>query len=245
MKARDSAGARSGGADRAAKPRGSGTSRVTRQRTPGADRAAKPHPASALKRERILEAAAQVFATQGYRKGSLIDIAELVGMTHAGVLHYFGTKDQLLIAVLERRDTSVLKDLEGQRMPVGPLFLQHLIDTAEMNSRRAGIVQTYAVLSAESVTSEHPAQPYFRQRFLGLREQIADAFGLAVPGDIPRERLMQAASSVIAVMDGLQVQWLLDPEAVEMTASVAAVIEAMTEWLRRGVADGAAAQTAD
>lgn len=174
-----------------------------------------------------------MFATQGYHKGSLAEIADMVGMTHAGVLHYFGTKDQLLIAMLERRDRDQVKDFEGGHAPVGAALLDHLVRTAELNSERAGIVQTYAVLSAESVTTDHPAQPYFRDRFTGLRRLIADAFRDAVPAGVPEEKLEQAASSVIAVMDGLQVQWLLNPGAVDMTASVAAVIESMRDWLGR------------
>lgn len=67
-----------------------------------ADKVRKPHASTAATRERILTAAMSVFANRGYNNGSLLEIADQVGMTHAGVLHYFGSKDNLLTAVLER-----------------------------------------------------------------------------------------------------------------------------------------------
>ncbi len=64
-----------------------------------ASRAVRPRPSTAARRQDILRAAMQVFGSKGYRQGSLSEVAELVGMTHAGVLHHFGTKVQLLSEV--------------------------------------------------------------------------------------------------------------------------------------------------
>ncbi len=196
-----------------------------------ADKVVKPQARTAAKRERILDAAMAVFAARGFNNGSLIEIAEQAGMTHAGVLHHFGSKDQLLIAVLDHRDQVDVVHLEGQHPPVGKDLLNHLIKTTEINATRAGIVQTYAVLSAESVTDGHPAQDYFRDRFTGLRGMVAEAFREIAPPDIEEARLWQAASAVIGVMDGLQVQWLLEPDAVEMPQAVSAVIDSLIQWL--------------
>lgn len=196
-----------------------------------ADRVAKPRASTAAKRELILDSAMAVFGAKGFNNGSLLEIADQAGMTHAGVLHHFGSKDQLLIAVLEHRDQADVAHLEGQHPPVGKELLQHLVATTELNSTRAGIVLTYAVLSAEAVTEGHPAQEYFRDRFTGLRGMIAEGFREVAPPDVAEAKLWQAASAVIGAMDGLQVQWLLDPDAVDMPETVAAVIGGMVSWL--------------
>ncbi|WP_223692494.1 TetR/AcrR family transcriptional regulator [Leifsonia poae] len=206
-------------------------SRPTRRSGAAADRVVKPQARTAATRQRILDSAMAVFAIRGFNNGSLIEIAEQAGMTHAGVLHHFGSKDQLLIAVLEHRDQADVMHLEGQHPPVGKDLLRHLVDTARLNATRAGIVQAYAVLSAESVTDDHPAQDFFRERFIGLRSMVAEAFREVAPADVAEEKLWQAAAAVIAVMDGLQVQWLLEPDAVQMPESVDAVIGALTAWL--------------
>jgi hypothetical protein len=94
-------------------------------------------------------------------------------------------------------------------------------------------VQTYAVLAAESVTGHHPAQEFFRGRFSGLRAKVTSDLALTVGLDEGDPRVGSAASAIIAVMDGLQVQWLLDPDHVDMPETVQLVIDAIVESLRR------------
>jgi hypothetical protein len=62
-------------------------------------------------------------------------------------------------------------------------------------------VQLYTVLSADSVTEGHPAQQYFRERFVGLRAMVVAALRDVAPG-VPDDRLDLAASTIIGTMDG-------------------------------------------
>ena len=64
----------------------------------------KPYAVGVKRRKQILQAALEVFSVQGYRGAPMTDIADKVGLTLAGVLHYFPSKEELLAAVLERRD---------------------------------------------------------------------------------------------------------------------------------------------
>src|SRR3954462_8985172 len=68
------------------------------------ERVRGPYAKTAERRREILEAAVRVFSTSGYRKGSLRDVAELVGMSQAGLLHHYPTQNALLEAVLTWRD---------------------------------------------------------------------------------------------------------------------------------------------
>jgi AcrR family transcriptional regulator len=178
----------------------------------------------------------ETFAARGYGKASLAEIADRAGLTQAGVLHYFRSKANLLTEVLDLRDTTDIAELGSER-PRGLAFLRHLVETARHNARREGIVRLYTVLSAESVTDDHPAQAYFRDRYAGLRSMVAEALTEAcargeVRGDLDEQDIRTAASAIVAVMDGLQVQWLLDPAAVDMAASTDRVIDALLENLR-------------
>jgi hypothetical protein len=114
-------------------------------------------------------------------------------------------------------------------MPDGLDRFRHLVRTAFANESRHGIVQAYAVLSAESVTDDHPGRAYFEDRYRTLRQDLRDAFehacaerGITVPATVDR-----AAASILAVMDGLQVQWLLARDDVELAESSAFAIEAL------------------
>jgi AcrR family transcriptional regulator len=56
------------------------------------------------RKKEILVAAFEVFSDKGFRGGSLSHVAELVGISDAGILHHFKSKSNLLKAVLEYRD---------------------------------------------------------------------------------------------------------------------------------------------
>ncbi|WP_329324684.1 TetR/AcrR family transcriptional regulator [Streptomyces luteogriseus] len=198
--------------------------------TPNGER--QPRAGKSLKaqqrRQEILQIAMDTFAARGYNNASLQEIADRAGVTQAGVLHYFRSKAQLLTSVLDLRDATDIEQL-GTERPRGLAFLRHLVDTVRRNTEREGIVRLYAVLSAESVTEGHPAQDYFRDRYAGLRAMVTKALAEACELGETRSdlNLEDTASAIIAVMDGLQVQWLLAPDSVDMAAATDRVITAL------------------
>jgi AcrR family transcriptional regulator len=195
----------------------------------GQRRQPRSRPETLARRRDILDAAVETFGSKGFAAGTLQDIADQVGMTHAGILHHFGSKDQLLIEVLQHRDDTDVADLEGQHIPDGMPLFRHLVRTAFINAHRAGIVQAYAVLSAESVTDDHPGRPFFEKRYRTLRAEVAHAFEVvcAERGVTEPATVGLASASILAVMDGLQVQWLLDPDAVDLARASEFAIEAI------------------
>lgn len=197
----------------------------------------RTRPATRQKRTDILKAAVEIFGNKGYTNGTLADIAEQVGMTHAGVLHHFGSKQKLLLEVLAYRDQADVADLVEQHIPGGPELFLHLVRTAFANARRAGIVQVYTVLSAESVTDDHPARAFFEERYTTLRREVSTAFAelCAQEGVTEPETVAAASASILAVMDGLQMQWLLHPEVIELgDASEFAIRAIVNAVLRPG-----------
>jgi len=190
---------------------------------------ARPRPETLRRRAEILQAAMEVFGAKGFANGTLHEIAEQVDMTHAGVLHHFGSKTQLLVEVLSYRDQSDVADLTEQHIPGGMELFRHLVRTAFVNARRAGLVQAYAVLSGEAVTDEHPARSYFQERYRTLRHEVVTAFGIACAekGVTAPETVADASAAILAVMDGLQVQWLLDPDEVDLARASEFAIEAI------------------
>ncbi|MEU9169054.1 TetR/AcrR family transcriptional regulator [Streptomyces sp. NPDC048420] len=162
------------------------------------------------RRGEIIRAALEVIAERGYRGASLAAVAERVGLTQQGLLHHFPTKDALLVAVLEERD-------KWDAVPNGNWRVDLLASLVEYNAMRPGIIQTFSALLGESVTEEHPAREYFTDRYARVRASMAVAlraeYGDRLPNGLTPER---TAPLLVAVMDGLQYQWLLDPESVDM-----------------------------
>lgn len=186
--------------------------------TEAASEPVRMRPQTRAKREQILQAAIEIFGTKGFANGTLADVAERVGITHAGVLHHFGSKQKLLVEVLDYRDQSGVADLAEKHMPDGAERFIHLVRTAFSNAQRRGIVQAYTVLSAESVTDDHPARLFFEKRYAVLRGDVAEAFDqLCAQEGIERpEHIAEASAAILAVMDGLQLQWLLHPDEIEL-----------------------------
>ena len=72
-------------------------------------------------RAALLDAAAEVFARRGFAAASLEEIAEMAGFTRGAVYHHFGSKEDLFLAVVARRDEELLAgygaDLLGAMPP--------------------------------------------------------------------------------------------------------------------------------
>ncbi|QIQ04971.1 TetR/AcrR family transcriptional regulator [Streptomyces liangshanensis] len=166
------------------------------------------------RRADILRATLEVIAERGYRGTTLGGVAERVGLTQQGLLHYFPSKEALLVAVLEERDQW---DTGGGGQGRRGWRLELLTSLVEYNAMRPGMVQTFSALLGESVSEGHPAREFFTHRYDQVRGNMAavlrDEFGDRLPGGLTPER---AAPLLTAVMDGLQYQWLLDPESVDM-----------------------------
>lgn len=169
------------------------------------------------RREEIVRAAVEVIAERGYRGASLAAVAEKVGLTQQGLLHYFPSKEDLLIGVLQFREQT---DTGGRDTVAEPLTMADTEAVVEANAHRIAIVRTFSALLGESVTEDHPAAAYFRDRYRLVRERLAATlrheWGDRLPSGLTPE---EAAPLVIAIMDGLQYQWLHEPETFDMPAA--------------------------
>ncbi len=103
------------------------------------------------KRTEILDQAMALFGEAGYRGASLRVIATRCGISHPGLLHHFPTKEALLLAVLQRRD-----DVDDEWLALGVTrgvdHLRRLVDLAELNAKRRGIVELFSVVAAEATS---------------------------------------------------------------------------------------------
>ena len=176
------------------------------------------------KREEILTVALDLVAQQGFRRTSIKDIAEAVELTQAGLLHYFDSKDELWVEILRRRDEL---DLAHDWHADDPAAL--LAAIVRHNTEVPGLVQMFVNLSAAAATDpEHPAHEYFRERYERSRRDLSDDFRVMqedgrLRADVDPEQL---TSVLLAVSDGMQIQWLYDPsrdmaEHVELVARLA------------------------
>lgn len=186
-----------------------------------ATKARSPHAASRATQAAILDAALEIFAEDGFRAGSLRLIAARVGMSEAGLLHHFPSKKALLLAVLERRRETVAEMMSASPADAEP-WLRGILRMASGVTQDRTSVRFFCAISAEATSPNHPAHSYFVARYETLRDQLTAAFEeLRSQGRMKGAiRSREAAAAAIALMDGLQIQWLLDPESVDIARSL-------------------------
>lgn len=183
---------------------------------------ARNYPKGERRRAQIIQAAFQAFGTVGYRNASMLQLAADCGVSRAGLLHHFPTKESLLEAVLEQREVQ-----DGERFfPRGAAardgleFLAGLVRLVAYNQANPGIVSLFAVLSAEASDPSHPAHAYFVARYERTRASMQRSIDDLAARKLLRDHVDPAdvAVDLIALMDGLQIQWLLAPDRVDMPA---------------------------
>jgi AcrR family transcriptional regulator len=180
-------------------------------------------------RERILSAAATLFADRGYRGTSMVAVAEAAGLSQTGLLHHFPSKELLLAGVLQRRDEQDVAALDLGAEARGWEVLDRLVALVEHNTHREPFVRLFTAMAGEAIDAEHPGHDWLREHHrsavdmvtTGLRQAQAD--GTCDP-DAPVEHI---ARLTVAAMDGLQIQWLTDPDGVDMAGDFAAFVSAV------------------
>ncbi|MEW1839817.1 TetR/AcrR family transcriptional regulator [Nonomuraea angiospora] len=178
------------------------------------------YPKGRRRRAEIVEAAFAKFASVGYRNASMVQIAADCGVSRMGLAHHFPTKEALLAAVLEERDrvNGELFFAGFDATADGLDYFSRLARVVEYNATVPELVRLYAMLSVEAADPAHPAHAYFVNRYTNIRRDIRDALGeLHARGLVrPGVSIAGAESDLMALLDGLQVQWLLDPASVDM-----------------------------
>ncbi len=165
------------------------------------------------KREEILTKALDVFAQRGYRRASLREIAESVGLSQAGLLHHFSSKEELFAEVLRKRDEIDVTDTHPEAADFDAFAA--LVGAVRHNAQVPGLVQLYATISAEAADDDHPGHDYFVERYRSFIAQLEEHVRAEqAAGRIdPALDAKQVARLSIAVADGMQVQWMLDSGA--------------------------------
>ncbi len=173
-----------------------------------------PYAKTARVRQEIIEAAMTVFAESGFGATTMKEIAQRAGITDRGIVHHFGSKEELLLSVLEARE-----DESELLIPESPVdALGSILAVAADNETRPGLVQLHSTLSAEATSPEHPAHQHYADRYSQFRAYLTGAFSeLQQHGDLGSPlQPGELASMFIALWDGLQLQWLYDPSAVDV-----------------------------
>ena len=185
------------------------------------------------RRERIVRTASEVFGEFGYVGGSLRAIAERVGASPATLIQYFGSKEGLLAAVLEDWTVQTGRSTLFESVR-GLAYFRQMRDLMEFHVHHRGLLELFITIAAEATNPGHPAREFIQQRYSNglqlwagkLREAIED-------GEIPAMTDKQIEAEIrilIAVLDGIELQWLLGAD-IDLPGLVSTHVEqAILRW---------------
>jgi len=183
-------------------------------------------------REKIIQAATEAFAQKGFHGATMADIAKAANLTVPGLLHHFPSKIHVLMEVLKERDRIDSERMQASLQKNENEFLEAGIKLVEHNQTVPGLVQLFNLLVAESIALDHPAHEFFIKRYQRGREQWIEAIARAQQAGEVREDISPETLAILifAMMDGLQIQWLLEPEKINMPE----LFRVMMDMLRTG-----------
>jgi AcrR family transcriptional regulator len=161
-------------------------------------------------REDLLRGAKQCLVERGWARTTVRDVAAAAGVNHAAIGYHFGSKDALLTQAL----VEAMEDLSGQLANQLPAdtpeqWWQALIDTFTTH-RPLWVAQLEAAVQAER-------SPEVREHLARGQREGRQGLGGSVP---------------LALLTGLMLQWLVDPEHAPSGADVAAELHALSARAR-------------
>ena len=161
------------------------------------------------RRQRILGVAERLLARNGWRNTSLAQIAKEAGVTPAGLLHHFESKEQLLNAVLDARDEDDAVHADYQS---GDLITE-LSRVPERFDRAPELVGTFTVLLVENIAPDAPLHDRLHKRYRAAIDILTEIIGRGQR--LGKYRLdfdaAKKAVEILAFINGMETLWLLDP----------------------------------
>jgi AcrR family transcriptional regulator len=160
------------------------------------------------RKQRILAAAQRLLTQNGWRNTTLAQIAKEAGVSAAGLLHHFESKEQLLHAVVDARDVD--DDTHADR--TGD-FLVALARAGERVDRAPELVGTYSVLLVENLMADAPLHDRLLARQRAAVDIIADLIRQGQQSGKYRDDFDPAlkAVQIVSLVNGMEISWLLDP----------------------------------
>jgi AcrR family transcriptional regulator len=174
-----------------------------------------PNRRGARSREAVLDAAERLMAAHGYEAATVSRLVEESGIPPSSVYHYFGSKDGVLLAVMERGAERFFASLplvdERVGRPVEHLDLLVRTVTAAL-AEHPDFLRLLVVMAAQPPKGDdreiHAVINRIRQVALdGLATQIALAFGADPTDDV----VVRLARFTLAAVDGAFVASQAEP----------------------------------
>ena len=188
----------------------------------------------APKREAILRAATDVFASRGFFNAQVADVARAAGVAAGTVYLYFRSKDDLLVSIFERTMREALADgqqaVASLRDPAERLRRLARLHLARLGRDRNLAIVFQVELRQSTKFMERFSSTLLRE-YLGLiRAAIADGQAAGVfRGSL---NATAAAKMFFGALDEMATNWILSRRRYSLEADADAVVDLFVNGAR-------------
>ncbi len=191
------------------------------------------------RRDEIMDAAEAVIAGHGIDKLSLSQIEDRAGMSRGQLTYYFKTREAILLAVYQRMLRRMIREFladEGPKPMTGRAWdcFRHALGKHLEPGRVERAKELFSLLY--TFLAQMGYRPDYRNKladmYRGWRDHIATDVEQSVPEPRPIAPLI-AASLIQAVIQGLEIQLTIDPEAFDRTAMAEACSQLFAPVFRK------------
>jgi AcrR family transcriptional regulator len=179
-------------------------------------------------REALLDGARRCLLERGYARTTARDLVAASGTNLASIGYHFGSKEALLNGAMQQCFDEYIAQItrivfaDPSATPVQRLQASWVALVSTFEQYRPLMVAFVEALAQAERVPELRAQ--LAECYERLRATVADMVRSSVDG-LSDVTARQVASFLIAVYDGLQVQWLLDPERAPTPDALMAALE--------------------
>lgn len=189
----------------------------------------------AARRKQIVDTAIRTIATRGYQRTSLAEIAREAGISKGVISYHFEGKDNLVEAVLARLIKEPA-DYIKQRVDACDRAIDKLTAYVHANFEFMKTHRdNYIALVDLWGRRETPAgdNPFNADAYEPSRKYLRNILANGQESGAFRELSQDVIASIIqGAIDGVMLQWVYDPETVDLDKSCAEIVQMISRHVR-------------
>lgn len=222
-------------------PRGKSISQIdpAKQKAPGRRTQSERKEES---RARLIDAAIELLGTNGYSGTTLIEIGRRAGLSRGLVTFHFGTKEQIMIAVVATIRERVQATFVGKNFQ-GLAAIDRFVDSYLLSDADSGsTIRAMYIIIMESVTSSPGLRPAVAENNTVFRNLVADWISEAIDDDQvePHSDPYTLAVVIEGLLRGALIQYIVEPSAVDLANIATLVKHIIRNQLRATATDSSA-----
>lgn len=195
---------------------------------------ARPRTKEDERREEIISAALQLILRVGYNQVTLADIADQVGVSKGLISYYFPRKENVFLAVLDRMVERM--DVQFERYcssaTRAPDKLTMFFVNLFSNEKRARRYYTVVIDYMAQAIRQRPVQEYTQRIYDSYRTYMERVISEGIAsGEFRKLDPGRCASLLMALMEGLILQWFFDKKGFNLDEAYQTCVDFMEAYL--------------